>query len=198
MKLRRDEFDVLTNSHRQGWRNRNPAKGVAELTNYLDCFSFNELTDIVISIIENNESGSIKSIEREQNIIYKTTDFITEDELEQIINYQDKSARIIVNSTPSNERIYNHNIIQKLKKLYHYQCQICGYSFESSYNINYAEAHHIDFFTNTYNNNASNIIILCPNHHRIIHKLIPVFNRQNMTWNYPNGLVELLKCNIHL
>ena len=61
MKLRRDEFDALpeSSSKRKGWRNRPPLKEVRELATYLHQFSFDELTEIVKSFIDDPDKTSI-------------------------------------------------------------------------------------------------------------------------------------------
>jgi len=200
LKNRRDDFDVLTGSHRTGWVSRPSTNMVQETSQYLQSFSFDELTALVQSFIENAEASNSnvsQEIITHSNLREIDVGF-SENEIEQIINYEEPTANLLIVSSNAPRRIYRRSIIEQLKKLYCYQCQICGYSFIESYGINYADAHHIDFFTDTHNNNANNIIILCPNHHRIIHQLTPVFNRHALTWKYPNGLVESLQHNIHL
>ena len=59
-------------------------------------------------------------------------------------------------------------------------------------------AHHIDYFSRSMNNDASNIMIVCPNHHSIIHDRNPEFNTKEKTYRYPNGYVEGLMLNKHL
>lgn len=48
------------------------------------------------------------------------------------------------------------------------------------------------------NNDTSNIIILSPSYHRIIHKARPVFDREQLAFRFPNGLVEKVKVDKHL
>ena len=60
------------------------------------------------------------------------------------------------------------------------------------------EVHHIDYFTKSHNNDSSNIIILSPNFHRIIHKNNPVFNWETLTFDFPNGYHQSLLLNKHL
>ena len=43
-----------------------------------------------------------------------------------------------------------------------------------------------------------NLLIVCPNHHRIIHAANPTFDRQQKIYIYPNGYAEGLKLNLHL
>ena len=199
-KNRRDDFDVLTGSHRTGWVNRPSTRIVKETTQYLQSFSFEELTALVKSLIENVNTFNLDTLENiEMSTTLRKVDLQrSENEIEQLINFEDPGADLLVTSGDVPRRIYRRSIIEQLKKLYHYQCQICGYSFENTYGANYAEAHHIDHFAKTQNNDAKNIIILCPNHHRIIHQTASIFDRNSLLWNYPNGLIEPLKHNIHL
>ena len=58
--------------------------------------------------------------------------------------------------------------------------------------------HHIDYFTRTQNNDSTNIIIISPNYHRIIHKNNPRFNRKKFQFEFENGEVLRLKLYEHL
>ena len=95
-------------------------------------------------------------------------------------------------------RRMNHAIGDSLKSLYGYRCQICGAYIGESYGSQVIHAHHIDYFSRSMNNDAANIMIVCPNHHAVIHDRNPVFNSKQKTYRYPNGLVEGLKLNKHL
>lgn len=196
LKLRRDEFDVLTDSHRKGWRNRKPNQEVLTIHESLKEKSFEDLLDLVISLIgESNSSFNGNLIFHENHIIAEK---YSEDEIERILNFQDDSAAITFSDNSSHQRVYNKRIINDLKKLYEYKCQICGLNCAKKYGINIAEAHHIDYFSYSKNNNADNIVILCPNHHRIIHALNPTFEKNKATWIYPNGIEEQMLLNVHL
>lgn len=48
------------------------------------------------------------------------------------------------------------------------------------------------------NDNSTNIIIISPNYHRIIHKNNPMFNRKKFQFEFPNGKVLRLKLYEHL
>lgn len=96
-------------------------------------------------------------------------------------------------------RKLDRNVCLNLKKLYCYRCQICGQQISASYGDKpVIDAHHIDYFTKSLNNNYSNVLIVCPNHHRIIHAYNPVFKVQNKEFVYPNGYKEGLVLNMHL
>ena len=108
--------------------------------------------------------------------------------------------------TASIERIYqlakirklNRAIGDNLKMLYEYRCQICGDDFGKRFDAHVVESHHIDPFVVSMNNNAANQIIICPNHHRVIHKAEPVMDRRKLILLYPNGAEEKIILNKHL
>ena len=96
-------------------------------------------------------------------------------------------------------RVLDKTIGNNLKKLYKYHCQVCGEAVSLKYGVDsVADAHHIDPFTVSQNNNFDNIMILCPNHHRIIHACHGIFQRKIQEIWYPNGLHEKLLLNLHL
>lgn len=85
-----------------------------------------------------------------------------------------------------------------LKKLYHGYCQLCGNRPFNVDTVDICEAHHIEYFSDSHNNNASNIVIICPNHHRMIHKCSPSFDEETHSFIYSDGRIEPLKINFHL
>ena len=95
-------------------------------------------------------------------------------------------------------RKLNKKIGDNLKRLYEYRCQICGRLIGEEYGSHVVEAHHIDYFVRSLNNDASNQIIVCPNHHSIIHDVNPVFDRVRLLYVYANGMEEKLMLNKHL
>lgn len=125
---------------------------------------------------------------------------IDEEDFEYQSNYKevDDSARIETKEQIVKVRRLDRAIGESLKLFYGYRCQICGDNFAKKYNCVIAEAHHIVFFVSSLNNDASNIIVLCPNHHRIIHKANPVFEREKYSFIFPNGIEEKLILNKHL
>ena len=68
-----------------------------------------------------------------------------------------------------------------------------GEKVGDEYNALVVEAHHIIPFTESMNNDTSNIIILSPSYHRIIHKAHPSWDSKNLEFIFPNGLIEKVK-----
>lgn len=87
---------------------------------------------------------------------------------------------------------------EDLKRKYHYRCQICGQSIGEFYGVDLVDCHHITPFSQSLNNDQSNLLIVCPNHHRIIHAANPTFDRERKLYLYPNGREEILQLNEHL
>lgn len=120
--------------------------------------------------------------------------------MEAKFNYDfvDKSASIVEEEKMVKIRKLNRKIGENLKLLYGYRCQICGQHVGKEYGTKIAEAHHIEYFVRSLNNDVGNQLIVCPNHHSIIHEANPVFIRKELTYLYPNGLREGLRLNRHL
>jgi hypothetical protein len=85
-----------------------------------------------------------------------------------------------------------------LKELYEYKCQVCGDAFWRRYDYPYQETHHVIWLSRGGVDHSNNLIVVCPNHHRIIHEVKPKFNRKNNVFIYHNGLEESLLLNKHL
>jgi len=122
---------------------------------------------------------------------------IPEMEIEQILQ-NDETATLLKKIQTVKIRKLDRSIGEHLKRVYENHCQICGQFVGERYDATVIHTHHIDYFSRSLNNDADNILVICPNHHGIIHAVNPVFNRQRLAFAYPNGLVESLALNKHL
>jgi hypothetical protein len=158
-----------------------------EIREYLAIYStvFDDV--FAIECITNNE------IQEAKDIIQKYDEL----ELEQIIQATDNPA-LIERTRTTKIRKLDKTIGDNLKRLYEYKCQICGLFIGETYNATVIHTHHIEYFSVSLNNNADNIMVICPNHHGIIHATNPDFDRENKLFIYPNGYSEGLKLNLHL
>ena len=110
----------------------------------------------------------------------------------------DKYASIEEKQQLIKYRKIDRSIIRMLKEFYDYRDEISGEKIGNEYGDSVVEAHHIDYFTQSQNNDSTNIIIISPNYHRIIHKNNPHFNRKRYQFEFPNGEVLKLKLFDHL
>lgn len=111
---------------------------------------------------------------------------------------EDKNASIKEITRVQKVRLLDRSIGDSLKQLYNYRCQMSGEQIGEPYGAMVVEAHHIIPFTESMNNDSSNIIILSPTYHRIIHRAKPEFDRQKLAFIFPNGLIDKVKLNKHL
>lgn len=133
-------------------------------------------------------------------VMKKAIQGMRERTVENEIEYEmeDKSSGIEKRLQIVKIRKLNRKIGENLKLLYGYRCQICGQVIGEKYGSHIAEAHHIDYFVNSLNNDANNQMIVCPNHHSVIHDANPVFDRGRMMYRFDNGVEERIKINKHL
>ena len=186
LKRLRDEYDVVTSSTRNGQWNRPPRQRIVETTNHLSSFTFDEITQIVVSILENNSKDLESRFDVSSATVVDVRE-LTEEEIEHIINFKDERAGIKVIQGEARKRIYSTSIVRGLKKLYKGECQICGFNPASDFSVNITEVHHIEHFAVSQNNNSENLIVLCPNHHRLIHKLNPAFDLSKKSFLLSDG-----------
>jgi len=128
---------------------------------------------------------------------------LPENSLWDFINNNDR----IVESAPDKivwETVPEHKIIKRnaelpfaLKHLYNFTCQVCEKEFKKDYGVPYSETHHIVWLSRGGVDHSNNLIVVCPNHHRIIHESYPVFDRKKLAFMYRNGREEHLKLTSH-
>ena len=150
LRRRRDEFDVFY----EQW----------------DVMEFNEITEIVKSVLD----GTME----ETQVINLDVDGekVSEYDVEQYLNFDDNTAALNKTVKSVIERTYSKKKVNMLKRLYAYRCQICGQNVGEEHGVNIAEAHHIKYFSKSVDNSSDNLLILCPNHHSLIHVLNPKFD----------------------
>lgn len=156
---------------------------------------------LAIYTTEYEDSFVLETIEAEDTILLKeVAKNHSELVMENNFNYdiEDEKSTIFIDKRLVKIRKLNKKIGDNLKFFYDYRCQICGDLIGDDYGAHVVEAHHIDYFINSLNNDADNILIICPNHHRIIHSVDPVFDRKKLIYIYPNGYKEGLIINRHL
>ena len=113
-------------------------------------------------------------------------------------SWNDATASVILKPAVVKIRKLDRAIGNNLKRVYEHRCQLCGEQVGAPYSTHVDEIHHIEPFIQSLNNDVSNLLVLCPNHHRIIHAAHPMFSRSALAYTYPNGLVEKIKVNFHL
>jgi 5-methylcytosine-specific restriction enzyme A len=96
-----------------------------------------------------------------------------------------------------NAPIRNRNLSRKLFEMYSGSCQICNWTPIEIYGVEVCETHHIQWISRGGSDELMNLVLICPNHHRAIHKCDASFDYKSQSFNF-GILVEKLKLNNHL
>jgi hypothetical protein len=148
---------------------------------------YGKVEDIGIRVRDALEKEPAQRTHRIWSIL-QNNDRIVEDSPDQI-NWQ---------TVPAYKEIQrNPELPVVLKELYEYKCQVCGDAFWRRYGHPYQETHHVIWLSRGGVDHSNNIIVVCPNHHRIIHVTNPEFDRKELAYVYPNGLLEHLQLKEH-
>lgn len=67
-----------------------------------------------------------------------------------------------------------------------------------TYNVQVADTHHIHYLHEGGLDVSTNMLVVCPNHHRVIHESNARFNLATLSYEYPNGLQERLAHDDHI
>jgi hypothetical protein len=92
----------------------------------------------------------------------------------------------------------NRQLVKDLNDRYCGRCQLCAFDSTVVYGVPSAEAHHIVYLSRGGEDNPMNMVLLCPNHHTIIHKTDAPFDYSRLMFCFPNGRTEPLCLNTHL
>ena len=112
---------------------------------------------------------------------------------------EDKNTGIKTSLRMQHVRQLDRSIGESLKRLYDYRCQVTGERIGEAYGSEcIVEAHHIEYFTQSLNNDTANIIILSPTFHRIVHRYNPRFDRERLCFEFENGVHETIRLDRHL
>ncbi|WP_226670330.1 HNH endonuclease [Metabacillus litoralis] len=172
----------------------------------IDCISFNEEIYVDKELDNFTSHFKMEYVSVYEKQVFKNMLSDSSEETIEHIMENEELAKLKINCEGSIEmrqafikvRKANRTTVDSLKEYYNFCCQICGENHFDKYNVNIVEAHHIEPFSETQNHDPSNIIILCPNHHRIVHRTNAVFDREREVFIYENGFREKLNINKHL
>jgi 5-methylcytosine-specific restriction enzyme A len=64
----------------------------------------------------------------------------------------------------------DRELVEQLRQLYDGECQICGWAPRHQYGTELCEAHHVRWLSRGGEDELANLVLVCPNHHRAIHR----------------------------
>lgn len=92
----------------------------------------------------------------------------------------------------------NRKNAEILNNYYNGRCQICGFDPILLYGVRACYAHHIIYLSRGGSDHLLNLLLICPNHHEIIHSSNAMFDFNGLFYLFPNGRREPLILNKHL
>lgn len=92
----------------------------------------------------------------------------------------------------------NRALVQELRARYVGRCQLCAFDPEVVYGAGVCEAHHITYLSRGGDDAIENMVLLCPNHHEVIHATQAVFDFGDLRYVFPRDRREPLVLNSHL
>jgi len=132
-----------------------------------------------ISQIKSNQKQVSKKIRnKNQKEISNSNQNVKEKENDKLLKLEEKYRNILPEKREKLHLVIESgSLAQKIKKIYDYECLICkelfkdkdAHTFKKKNNEYYIETHHISFKSSVGSLGISNLLPVCPNHHRQIH-----------------------------
>ena len=79
----------------------------------------------------------------------------------------------------------NPHHVKELRKLYEGVCQLCEWNPKSLYRRDLCEAHHVHWLSRGGDDALHNLVLICPNHHRAIHRTDAPFDWTDTSFVFP-------------
>lgn len=88
--------------------------------------------------------------------------------------------------------------VEYLQDLYDGRCQLCLYDPCDRYGFRLCQGHHIQWLSRGGEDEMTNIVLVCPNHHAAIHRDDAPFDYRSLAFGFSNGRSEAIRLNRHL
>ena len=85
----------------------------------------------------------------------------------------------------------DRRLTAELRDLYAGTCQLCGWAPRRSYGADLCEAHHVRWLSRGGGDELANLVLVCPNHHRAIHRLDAPFDHGSGGFVFGTGTERL-------
>lgn len=86
----------------------------------------------------------------------------------------------------------DRNLVEHLCDLYAGECQICGWAPLSRYAVALCEAHHVHWLSRG-GDELANLVLVCPNHHRAIHRCDAPFDFSSNAFVFASVSEKLMR-----
>lgn len=95
---------------------------------------------------------------------------------------------------PSRSRV----LARQIHQMYNGRCQVCGFDPLLVYRVEACHAHHLVYLSRGGEDALSNLVLLCPNHHSVIHATSAVFDFRDLSFVFAPNHRERIALNQHL
>ncbi len=201
LRMHRDEFDVLTESNRKGWRNREPRREVKDIYSRYGNLDIRQFTEIIINVLHRAELRKIKIREEllSEKVYIEDTNLILES-VEKRRHYS-KSPKPVGRKVKTDNYTYYRDATIAAVALCNanYCCEIDethkGFIRKTN-GKNYTEPHHLipisyqDEFKNSLDV-ENNIVSLCSNCHNKLHYGRDIVNDLKFLYDKRKDLLKL-------
>lgn len=147
-------------------------------------------------IVPRNEARP--RVEDKPDLLELLFDYLSDDDVQIILDKMDPVAWREARKRIVEIRKQRAETIASLKRIYKGCCQLCGVAHGKRFGIELTEVHHIVPFAVEPNNDVSNLMVLCPNCHALIHRAEGTFDRNRLQIIFRNGTQIKLKNPKHL
>jgi hypothetical protein len=89
----------------------------------------------------------------------------------------------------------NRALVADLHEMYAGRCQLCGFDPQLLYGVAACCGHHVFYLSRGGRDERVNLMLVCPNHHEVIHATNAVFDFRDLHYVFPNGRREPLVLN---
>jgi predicted HNH restriction endonuclease len=80
----------------------------------------------------------------------------------------------------------NRRLVAELNQRYDGRCQMCAFAPRLVYGVPAANVHHIVYLACGGEDTLDNLILLCPNHHEVVHAATAQFDFRTLEYAFPN------------
>lgn len=87
--------------------------------------------------------------------------------------------------------------VEALRRMYRGSCQLCGWESRAAHAVDVCEGHHLQWLSRGGGDATDNMVLLCPNHHRLVHALDAPLDFRDLAFDL-GGRREVLRLNEHL
>ena len=87
--------------------------------------------------------------------------------------------------------------VEALRRMYRGRCQLCGWESRTAHAVDVCEGHHLQWLSRGGGDATDNMVLLCPNHHRLVHALDAPLDFRDLAFDLGDRR-QALRLNQHL